>query len=212
MVEEKVGDGMSNPSRGPSRVLSRVVMVRHGETEGESSIRFHGVTDVPLSDEGREQAKAARAQIPGEGFDLVVASSLSRARETARIVAPGHTIRLESDFREIDFGRWEGLTKDEIAAADPILYEDWQNGVPGFDFPEGERRADFRQRVERGFERVEASGAESVIVVAHKGIVRTIAEKLAGVELAPGQPALGGVVQVIRRADGQWHIGRRSAG
>jgi broad specificity phosphatase PhoE len=191
--------------------LSRVVLVRHGETEGESSIRFHGVTDIALSDLGRAQARAARAEIPGEGFDLVVASSLSRARETAGILAPGRAIRLEADFHEIDFGRWEGLTKEEIAAADPILYEDWQQKVPGFDFPEGEGREDFRVRIERGLERLHTSGAQSVIVVAHKGTVRVIAEKLSTVELEPHLPELGGVIQVIRRPDGRWHLGRRGA-
>ena len=189
--------------------LSRMVLVRHGETVGQSSIRFYGSTDVPLSREGREQARRARGQIPGEGFDLVVASPLTRAWQTASIVAPGLPIRLESDFREIDFGLWEGLTEQEIAARDPILYQDWQAGRTDFEFPEGEHRAAFRARVGRGLERLREGGAVSVIVVAHKGVVRAIAEISSGETLDPDQPALGGVVHLIRRVDGHWHLGRR---
>jgi broad specificity phosphatase PhoE len=190
--------------------LTRVVLVRHGETVGESSIRFHGATDVDLSELGCTQALEARRHIPGVGFDLVVASPLLRAWRTATLLAPDHPVRLEADFREIDFGRWEGLSKDEIAAVDPILYEDWQAKRPGFDFPEGERRADFQSRVERGLARIHASGLESVIVVAHKGVVRGIVQALSGVELPPLEPALGGVIQVFHRSDSHWHVGRRS--
>jgi probable phosphoglycerate mutase len=172
---------------------------------GESSVRFHGATDVELSAEGRAQARAARGRIPGEGFGLLVSSSLSRAWQTANIIAPGHAVRLEPGFCEIDFGRWEGLTRDEIAERDPILYEDWQLRRPGFEFPEGERRSDFRARVLEGLARVQAGGAESAIVVAHKGVVRTIAEALTGESLDPQQPELGGVMQVMVHPDGRWH-------
>ena len=190
--------------------LSRLVLVRHGETVGQSSVRFYGRTDVALSDLGREQARRARAAIPGEGFDLVVASSLRRAWQMARIVAPGRSVRLEADFREIDFGCWEGLTKDEIAARDPVLHADWQARVPGFEFPGGEPRARFQARVLRGLERLHESGATSVLVIAHKGVVRGLVQAVCEVELPPDLPALGGVVQVMRRADGCWHLGRRS--
>jgi broad specificity phosphatase PhoE len=191
--------------------LSRLVLVRHGETVGNSSTRFHGRGDVELCAAGREQARDTRAAIPGEGFELVVASPLRRAWQMACLVAPGHRVRLEADFREIDFGRWEGLTKAEIAACDPIFYEDWQARAPGFEFPEGERRADFQARVLRGLETLRASGASSAIVVAHKGVIRTLVQAVCGVELAPELPALGGVVQVMCRSDGQWHVGRRSS-
>ena len=128
--------------------MSRILLIRHGETEGESSVRFHGRTDVPLSDSGRKQMRAAAARLPDEGFDLVVASPLSRAWEAARIVAPHRPISLEADFREIDFGRWEGLTAEEIEARDPALYRVWRARDENFEFPGGERRGDFRGRVD----------------------------------------------------------------
>lgn len=191
--------------------MSRILLLRHGETEGESSIRFHGATDVALSPLGRAQMREAARALPDDGIDLVVASPLARAWEGARIVRPQAPIVLEADFREIDFGRWEGLTAEEIEQRDPSLYRLWREGAPGFEFPEGERRASFRARVEAGLERMLARRAHSMLVVAHKGVVRRIVERLCGEAPPESEPALGGLVQVTLRSDGRWVIGRRSS-
>ena len=197
-------------SEGPRMAerLERLILVRHGETEGQSSIRYFGATDVPLSDLGREQVRRARERIAGEAFEVVFASSLSRASESARILAPDHLIRLEADFREVDFGRWEGLTREEIAACDPELFEVWQRNLAHFDYPEGERRADFRARIARGLDRLLASGASSALVVAHKGVVRTLLELVNGETLESAAPELAGVIHVWRDSLGQWLRGK----
>jgi len=191
--------------------LQRLILVRHGETTGESSVRYHGATDVPLSFVGRAQARASATRIPGETFEAVWASSLSRAWQAARIIAPRHPIRLEHDFREIHFGRWEGLTRAEIAALDPKLHEAWQAGRPGFEFPGGESRAAFRARIERGLIRLRRSGVRSALVVAHKGVVRTLVELVVGQTLPSEVPELGAVVHASRDVAGRWQTGRRAS-
>ena len=87
---------------------------------------------------------------------------------------------MDPNFREIDFGRWEGLTAEEIQASDPVLYEDWQSGRKGFDYPGGEPRAAFRARVTHGVESLKESGACSVLLVCHKGVIRMLGEALTG--------------------------------
>ncbi|MDG2051101.1 MAG: histidine phosphatase family protein [Myxococcota bacterium] len=187
--------------------LARLLLVRHGDTVGESRIRFHGSNDVALSETGRAEARRARAQVPLAGIDRMISSTQSRAWETALIIARGRPVLLESDFREIDFGRWEGLTRQEIAAQDPVLHADWEQQGAAFDFPGGEPRAAFRARVDRGLQRLMARQAEeSVVVVAHKGVVRRLAETLTGEKLEAEQPLLGGVLQVTRRADGAFAL------
>ncbi len=190
--------------------MSRILLIRHGETEGQSSIRFHGATDVALSEEGRAQMRAAARALPDEAVRLVVASPLARAWEGARIIRPRGPIVLESGFREIDFGRWEGLTAEEIERLDPSLYRVWREWAPGFEYPGGERRSDFRARVEAGLERVLERGARSMLIVAHKGVVRTIVDHLCAESLPDGEPALGGLVQLTLRSHGRWVAGRRS--
>ena len=184
-----------------------MTLVRHGETEGLSSIRYYGATDIPLSDLGREQVLHARNRIAGVAFDAVWASSLSRAAESARILAPRHAIRLEADFREVDFGRWEGLTREEIALRDPQLFVAWQQDRARFDYPDGERRSDFRARIARGLDRLKMSGASSALVVAHKGVVRTLLELVSGETLESHEPELGGVIHVERDGAGPWRMG-----
>jgi broad specificity phosphatase PhoE len=191
--------------------LQRIALVRHGETVGQSSVRYYGATDVPLSDLGRDQARAAARRLPGDGFDLVMTSPLSRAWESATLVAPGRPIRLEADLREIDFGSWEGLTDAEIEARDPVRYRDWKQRHPGFEFPAGERRVDFQARVDRAIGTMFACRAASLLVVVHKGVIRAIARTLTGKELAEGLPPLGGVLQLTRAAGGSWFVGRRSS-
>ena len=191
--------------------LRRLVLVRHGETVGNSSVRFHGSTDVALSDEGRAQMLAAQKRLMQQSFDLVVASTLRRAWEAASILSGGAPVRLEPDFREIHFGRWEGLTKEEIESQDPVLYADWQGKVEGFEFPGGEPRGEFRERTLRGLERLKQSGAASIVVVAHKGTVRTITEALVGEMPADGLPELGGIVELSCGVDDTWRVGRRGS-
>lgn len=184
--------------------LERLVLLRHGETVGQSSIRYYGATDVALSDVGREQVLRAAARLADERFDVVYSSSLSRAVESAKLVASDRRVHYEIDFREVDFGRWEGLTREEIAVRDPELFPIWQANLARFDYPEGEARADFRARIARGLDRLLAVPARSALVVAHKGVVRTLLELVAGETLPADEPELGGIVRVVRGADGYW--------
>jgi len=191
--------------------LRRVVLLRHGDTEGDSANRFHGSNDVPLSQAGRLQIREAAHELRGEVFDLVVASPMRRSRQSALSLSGAAPVRLETGFREIHFGRWEGLSLEEIQERDPVLCEDWQAGREGFEYPSGEARADFRARVLASFASIEASGAKNVLLVLHKGVIRTIAEHLSGDVLPGDQPALGCSVSFTRPAGGAWQVGRQSS-
>ncbi len=191
--------------------LRRIVLIRHGETVGNSAERLHGSADLALSAVGREQLKGAAALLRTEVFDRVVASPMRRSWEAAQIVAAGAPVLLEHDFREIHFGRWEGLTKSEIAASNPVAFRDWQTKAAGFEYPGGEPRAEFRARVVRGFERLQASGADAALVVVHRGVIRVLGEQLLGRPLADASPGLAEVVGFSRAADGSWALGRRSS-
>ena len=194
-------------------LLEQIVVVRHGETVGQSSIRYYGATDIALSGLGADQVAIAARAIGEQRFDLVVASPLQRAWQSARIVVPGEPIQLEPGFREIDFGHWEGLTKEEIEATDPSGYAQWQREGIEFDFPGGETRVGFRARVNAGLDRLLTEPVRSMLIVAHKGIVRTLAERLCDAKLSVGQPELGGYVELTRdpsNYEAPWHIARSS--
>ncbi|MGD0052896.1 MAG: histidine phosphatase family protein [Vulcanimicrobiaceae bacterium] len=101
----------------------QLICVRHGRTAWNAERKFQGHTDVPLDDEGRAQARGLAALLGDARIDLAVASDLSRAAETARIVLGARPIplRLDPAWREMRFGDWEGLTWEQIVAANPEL-------------------------------------------------------------------------------------------
>jgi broad specificity phosphatase PhoE len=189
--------------------LRRIVLLRHGNTVGNSRERFHGSGDVALSDEGRDQVRAAGRRLATEVFDLVASSPLRRAWQSAALLCGGTHVLLVPEFREIDFGRWEGMTAEEIEAQDPVLYKTWREGAADFEFPGGERRAAFRERVAAGLAVLERTGAENALVVAHRGVINALANHLLGAPLA-APPELGQLVSFTR--DGEhWFLGRRGS-
>ena len=179
-------------------------LIRHGETEGQSSIRYHGRTDVPLSELGRAHMRAARDAIATANFARVFSSPLVRATEGARIIA-GESIDqcIIEEFAEVHFGIFEGLTADEIKERHPEEYARWNADrlAPTYAYPGGESRADFAARVERGIERMLAMlpptdhPSSRSLLVAHRGVIRTIVMKLTG-----SQPVVDlGSIQILER-------------
>lgn len=189
--------------------VARLILVRHGETEGESSIRYHGRTDVALSGLGRAQMRLARRAIEtrrGDGtFAHVFSSPLVRASEGARIVAGDSApIVTIDDFVEVHFGLFEGLTAEEIRERYPDEFARWNvdRFAPTYTYPAGESRAGFTNRVERGLERMLARWTprdHDALLIAHRGVIRTIVRKLTRQE-----PVVElGSIQILR-FDGGW--------
>ena len=192
-------------------VLRQILLVRHGETNGASSIRYFGSTDIELSPEGREQMVQVGASLAARRVELWLASNLRRSWVAASIVSRGVPVRIDSDLREIHFGQWEGLSREEIEARDPVLFQDWQAGAEGFEYPGGEARGAFRARVGRALERILASRGSTAVGVLHKGVIREIARQLTGEPLPKDEPPLGGLVALTRIAGGAWIRGERSS-
>ena len=191
--------------------MNRILLVRHGETVGQSSIRYYGSTDIPLSGHGREQIRLLARRLPSDVPPLVLSSPLMRAWQSARLLAPHARVQLLDELREIDFGRWEGLTAEEIRSRDPILFEDWRSRRPGFEFPGGERRAHLQARVDRVSQGLLASGCSGALVVAHKAVLRAIARRVVGEELPDDLPALADCIQITRDAGDRWFVGRHGS-
>jgi broad specificity phosphatase PhoE len=191
--------------------LRKLILIRHGETNGQSSVRYHGATDVELSDAGRAQMRRVGAALRSQTIDLWVASSLQRSWQSAQLASGGRRVLLEARFREIDFGSWEGLTGEEIEARDPVRYEDWQNGAEGFEYPNGELRAAFRARIAEGLAQLTASEGRTAACVLHKGVIREIVRALTGSAPERSRPALGEILEVTRAPTGEWLLGSRSS-
>jgi broad specificity phosphatase PhoE len=154
--------------------VTTLLLVRHGETDWNRDGRWQGHSDTQLNDVGRRQA--ARLGDELNGVDVVYASDLARARETAEILAErlGLDVEVDGRLRERGFGAWEGKTRPEIEAEFGEALARWRAGEgPGAD--DAEPFADFAARVKSFLDDVLARHPdETVLVVAHGGSIRVI--------------------------------------
>ena len=156
--------------------MSDLILLRHGETAGQSSTRFYGSTDIGLSELGREQMRRAGEVLRELSFRTVITSPLRRSYESASIVSNGLTPEpvVIKDFREINFGEWEGLTAAEIEECDPDGYRTWKEFGTLSQFPGGDSKEAFYQRVSAAAKYVFTHVERPVLAVLHKGVIRGI--------------------------------------
>lgn len=166
--------------------MTRMILVRHGETAWNQELRFQGHMDIPLSEKGLEQAGRLSARMASEKLDAFYASDLSRAMETARITADPHgrEVNPVPELRETNFGCWEGLTYNEIMGKyakemnlfreDPLV-----NRIPG-----GETLQEVADRCMAGINRIIAGHPDqTVLVAAHGGAIKVVICSVLGVDL-----------------------------
>lgn len=166
--------------------MTELILLRHGETVGQSSIRLYGATDIALSPIGEQQIARAAAALQTLRFARVLSSPLQRARRSAEIVlanqqAPA-SLELVPGFRELDFGAWEGWTYAEVEARDPEGYARWRSEGPTFTYPAGESRGDFHARVHAAVQAQLGAPAspQPILAVLHKGVIKSVLAALTG--------------------------------
>lgn len=160
----------------------KLILIRHGVTEENSRHRFVGSQNVPLSSQGRQQAQTLVERMKRVVPFRCYCSPLQRARETAEIALNGISVSIETlpGLREVGFGRWEGKTFAEIQAADPELVNLWAVFSQDFQFPEGEKIADFLDRTSRVASHLATDPADVVVAFAHGGVIRALICHLLG--------------------------------
>lgn len=150
--------------------------MRHASVAAEHAGRYLGRTDLPIAAAGHRAIQIAAEALARRNVRRCVASPLLRARQTAQIVASrlGLPMEIDNDLREVDFGRWEGKTFQEIAASDPDHVQKWANMAEDFAFPEGESWRAFQNRVDHAAQRLASDPADVVLAIAHGGVIRAM--------------------------------------
>lgn len=151
----------------------RVILLRHGVTDWNADGRFQGQADVPLNDVGRQQARAAGRELAGWGISRIVSSDLSRAAETARLVAKECELDVVADarLREVNVGSWVGLDLDAAARLEPELLPALRAGRDFRRSPEGETATDAGKRVALALlDHAESAGDDEVLLAVGHGL------------------------------------------
>ncbi|WP_151529200.1 MULTISPECIES: bifunctional RNase H/acid phosphatase [Corynebacterium] len=180
---------------GATSTPTRLILLRHGQTEMSAQKLYAGHSDAPLTELGEQQVRAAAQRIAagldGEGFygaqhiDAIVASPLSRAQRSAEILADtieGPAVETAECLREMDFGDWDGLSFADAHARDPQLHSTWLND-PTTAAPGGESVLDADQRVWDGVQQlIENHRERSLALVAHVTPIKAVLRHALGAD------------------------------
>jgi probable phosphoglycerate mutase len=159
---------------------TRVLLVRHGQSEWNAEGRWQGQADPPLTEDGRRQAAALAEKLAEEGIAAIYSSDLRRASATAEAIGArlGLEVVLDRGLREIDVGSWSGLTRAEVEARFPEGFARWRGGEIGHD---GETSEELTERVVETVERIAAAHeGQTVVIVTHGGSIRALRRHAAG--------------------------------
>jgi len=162
---------------------TRVFMIRHGATVLSAEDRFAGVTNVELSDEGREQARRLSERLSAEKIAAVYASPLGRTVETARILAAPHNLPVQrcDGFREISHGHWEGMKRREVEEKFPEEMAAWEKDPYTFAPAGGESGLAVTARALPALiDLVRKHPGEHILIVSHKATIRLLLSSLLG--------------------------------
>jgi phosphoserine phosphatase len=167
-------------------VSTCLLIVRHGQTDWNSNGRFQGQMDIPLNQTGLKQAQAIAMRLASESPAAIYASDLQRAWQTAEIIHEALTVEHlplipEPRLRELCFGKWEGLTYDEILARQPKQLQRWERDLQHTTPPGGETLTGMAERVQTVLNSIIAVHPDAtVVLVAHGGPLRMLIAQALG--------------------------------
>ena len=155
--------------------MTKIIFVRHGQTEWNLSMRYQGHTDIALTALGMKQAQCVAERLADERFAAIYSSDLVRAKATANAIAARHSLEVVAvpALREIHFGEWEGLNYASIHSAWPAEMDQLFRAPAEVTIPGGETFAALQQRVALALQDITAAHPdETVAVVTHGGTIR----------------------------------------
>ena len=169
-------------------------LLRHGETEWSRSGQYTGLTDIPLTEVGEDQARSAHKALSGVDFDLVLTSPLQRAHLTATLAGYPDAV-VEPNAVEWDYGDYEGIDSAVVRAQNPG-YLIWDNGVPNGELLESvAARADKIVERVRAVKRADGEPA-NVLLVAHGHFLRIMTARWLGLPAGEGRHFVLGTAKV----------------
>ncbi|MGW4484768.1 histidine phosphatase family protein [Amycolatopsis sp. NPDC004368] len=199
--------------------LKRLLLWRHGETDYNAAGRMQGHLDSALTPVGWNQARFAVPALARFSPDLVIASDLHRATDTATVLteAIGVPLRIDKRLRETHLGEWQGMTGPEVDAAYPGERRKWATDA-AWAPPGGESRVDVAARageVVNDLLQPNSEAGESVLLASHGGLIVALTAKLLELPIEVW-PSLGGIMNChwveLGRRDGTWRLHAYNAG
>ena len=160
---------------------TKLILIRHGQTDWNLERRYQGITDTGLNDEGIREAQKVKEALSSERVDKVYSSDRKRALDFANLVFGGMAVEAMAAFREIGFGAFEGLTYEEIMKRYPDAYVAWIKDPLKVLIPQGESVGSVKDRVFNAIHKiVNENKGKTLAIVTHAGPIAVIMHKLSG--------------------------------
>jgi probable phosphoglycerate mutase len=166
--------------------MTRLILIRHGETDWNRERRFQGHADIGLNPNGQQQAHRLAARLATESFDAIHSSDLRRARDSVQALADGLGLPLQLDagLREQSFGVMEGLLPQQVAERWPEVWQQWALHDADWAPPGGESTRQFHARVLAAVRRIAAAHhGQQVLVATHGGVLDMLWRDVHGLPL-----------------------------
>lgn len=168
--------------------MKTLYIVRHGETDWNKMGKYQGITDIPLNENGLNQAKACANALKDVTFDRILSSDLSRALVTAETIRGDRTtsIKVDKRLRELNFGDWEAMLFSDIEARWPGLIDEMYLRPHLVKVPNGESFKDLQDRAWAGLEEFLNFNdeEETLLIACHGGTIRTLLCKLLDISIS----------------------------
>ncbi len=190
--------------------LKRLVLWRHGETDYNAALRMQGHLDSQLTATGLNQARRAARLLAQLKPEVLMTSDLSRAGDTAAVLAAetGMPLQVDKRLRETHLGKWQGLTHAEVEALYPGGIQTWR-GNPECAPPGGETRVEVAERAAQVVAEIDAAGPGSAVLCTHGGLIAGLTPLLLGMPVSVWS-VFGGISNchwtvLLRRGSG-WRL------
>lgn len=167
--------------------MKRIFLVRHGETDWNLQKRFQGKENIPLNNKGREQARRLSRYLSQKNISAVFSSPLSRAWETAKIIAFEHNLTPAAvdDLAEINFGSWEGKVYQEMDEPDRAALAQWLLNPALHSIPGGESLQQFQQKLQNCYKKLLDNHVDgNLAIVTHGGAIKVLVAEILEIPLA----------------------------
>lgn len=191
--------------------MTQIILVRHGQTPWNKDKIFRGSKDIPLNDQGREEARLAGEWLKGETIHAAYTSPLSRSRDTAEAIARHHGLTVQDlpGLSDLCYGDWEGLPLTEVKVRYADLYRQWETAPHTVRFPNGETLDELRDRALAAVEEVvRRHPGQTVLLSAHRAVNKVLIAAFIGLDNSHfwriGQDTTA--INRFTRVGDVWHI------
>lgn len=156
--------------------MAKLILARHGETAWNVEKVFRGRADVNLTELGIRQAQLLGEYLSDCKLEAIYSSPLTRAVNTAEIVARYHQtpVRVAESLIDLDYGKWQSLPESEVKKLYPDLFDEWHNNPHKVRMPGGESLEDVRRRAVAVVDGILARHPGNVLLVSHRVVIKVL--------------------------------------